>query len=71
MKISIGDMFRDTYYDNHNPKMAKRTIRVIEVTDNGVVAEVVTDVTGEAPARPRKTKLSLKTLRSGYEPANT
>lgn len=73
MKVSVGECFRDTYYDSKSPMLdgidqTKRVIRVVEVLPNGVIAEVVRDITGEVPKKPRRTTLQFKTLRAGYEP---
>ena len=68
MDVKIGEVFRDTY-DLGGGRKNLRTIRVIEVLPNGVRAEVVTDVGGKPPTKPRTTTLMLKTLRAGYEPA--
>ena len=70
----IGLVFRDTYGDNdarvfERCGLNKRTIRVLAVEPDGrYLAEILTDVGGTAPPLPRKTRVSEKTLRSGYVP---
>lgn len=73
--ISVGDVFRDKYYDNKPSRdgldHTKRTIRVVKLLPNGVIADVVTDTLGRAPRKPRQTTVMFKTLRAGYAPAAT
>lgn len=65
-RVCVGQIFRDTYYDKKDDKKAKRTIRIIEVLENNVRAEVLTDIHGQTPKRTRNTKVSFETLRTGY-----
>jgi hypothetical protein len=67
MGVKIGDTFRDTYNDKTPKYGTQRTIRVIEILEDGVRAEVLTGYDGKPPEKPRTSKLMLKTLRAGYE----
>jgi len=60
----IGSIWRDTYDDKR-----ERNLRTIEITAHGVrlEAKVLTATDGSAYDPPRTTRLSMKTLRSGYE----
>lgn len=70
--FSIGEVFRDTYGDTDARTVArcglnKRTIRIIAVEPDGrYLAELLTNSDGTIPERPRNTRVSAKTLRSGY-----
>jgi hypothetical protein len=65
----LGRVYRDTYGDKHRVGGNKRTIKIVEVYPNGVRAEILTDVLGIPPERPRFTRLMMQTLRAGYEVA--
>lgn len=64
--VRVGQVFRDTYYDKKDNTKTMRTIRIIEVLENNVRAEVLTDLDGQTLKKPRSTKVSFKTLRAGY-----
>jgi hypothetical protein len=68
MTVTVGQVYRDTYHDKRAHDMSKshRTIRITEVLEGRVVAEILTHVTGEALTKPRMTRLSFKTLSTGY-----
>jgi len=65
MEVKIGDTFRDIS-GNRDGWTNQRTIRVVNVLPNSVLAEVLTGVDGKLVARLRTTTLMLKTLRAGY-----
>ena len=68
MDVQVGQIFRDTYYDRKQPGLTNRTIKVLEVLPNGVVAQVLTDTSGQPPKhKGRVTTIQFKTLRAGYE----
>ncbi|KRQ11894.1 hypothetical protein AOQ73_05665 [Bradyrhizobium pachyrhizi] len=65
--VTTGQIYRDTYFDGINGgKQEHRTIRVVEIVGDKVHALTITDVLGNVLAKPRKTRVSLKTLASGY-----
>jgi hypothetical protein len=67
MNVQIGQIYRDTYFDGLNGgRQEHRTIRVTKIEGDKVHAETLTDVLGNVLARPRKTRVSLKTLQTGY-----
>lgn len=66
-QIQVGQIYRDTYFDGLNGgRQEHRTIRILEVVGDKVRAETLTDVLGNVLAKPRKTRVSFKTLASGY-----
>lgn len=65
-KVKVGQVYRDTYMERDNPRLAHRKIRILEVLPNGVLAETITDASGRRLAVPRKTRLMFKSLRAGY-----
>ncbi len=67
MVVKVGQIYRDTYFDGLNGgRQEHRTIRVLEIIGDRVSAETLTTVLGDTLIKPRKTRLSLKTLASGY-----
>ncbi|WP_038960149.1 hypothetical protein [Bradyrhizobium japonicum] len=65
--VEVGQIYRDTYFDGlDGGEQELRTIRIIEVTGDKVRVETLTDVLGNALAKPRRTQISLKTLAKGY-----
>lgn len=65
--VAVGQIYRDTYFDGLNDgKQEHRTIRIVEIVGDKAHAETITDVLGNALAKPRKTRVSFKTLASGY-----
>ena len=67
MTVQIGQIYRDTYFDGLNEgKLAHRTIRILAIDGEKATAETVTDIRGTVLDKPRKTRVSFKTLRSGY-----
>lgn len=66
--IEAGQIYRDTYYDDINDgKQSHRTIRLVRIENDKAHAETITDVFGRILEKPRKTRVSFKTLASGYE----
>jgi hypothetical protein len=62
-----GQIYRDTYFDGINGgRQQHRTIRILKIEGDKAHAETLTDVLGNVLAKPRKTRVSLKTLASGY-----
>ena len=72
MKIEPGQIWRDRYNDRDAVARehvgTKRFIRVDQQTDDGRwLCETLTDYSGKLVTRSRRTKISEKTLRAGYE----
>ena len=66
-QIKIGSIYRDTYFDGLNGgRQEHRTIRIIRIDGDKFHAETLTDCLGNILAKPRHTRISAKTLRSGY-----
>ena len=64
-KIEVGQIYRDTYFDGINGgKQEHRTIRVTAIVGRKIHADTLTDCLGNPSSR--KTRLSFKTLASGY-----
>lgn len=64
--MSIGQVYRDTYFDGKSEKQTHRTIRVVGVDGDKFLTETLTDVLGNKLQKPRKGRVSAKTLASGY-----
>ena len=58
---AVNQVYRDKYPGNE-----RRTIRIVEILPNGVLAVVVTDIKGKQPSNVRQTALKFSTLRTGY-----
>lgn len=69
----VGQIYRDKSYDRHpygdGIDRTKRTIRVEAIEVDRVTALTLTTLTGQ-PSPPRRTKVSFKTLATGYEPVS-
>jgi len=63
--VSIGQTYRDTYFDGKRDECTKRTIKITAIDGDKVHAITLTDVRGGKSNR--RTKVSIKTLQSGYE----
>jgi hypothetical protein len=66
-KPEVGQVYRDTYYDGKDSNLTKRMIKIAEILDGAVRAEVLTMPNGSQPKGTRYTALKFKTLRAGYE----
>lgn len=63
-----GDLFRDTYYDKRScGTRPGRIVRVVSVEGLHVSAECIRDSAGNDLVKPRKSRISFRTLASGYE----
>lgn len=66
MAVKVGQIYRDTYFDGKREECTYRTIRIIEIVGTKAKAETLTDVRGNLLEKPRHTRVSFKTLQSGY-----
>jgi hypothetical protein len=65
--VTAGQIYRDTYFDGLNGgRQEHRTIRILTIEGDKARAETLTDVLGNVLPKPRKTRVSLKTLAGGY-----
>lgn len=73
LSVAVGDVLRDRQYDGGTRTgrdMTKRTIRVLEVDDDYVVAKAITGYDGRPMLRAPRRRISRKTLSVAYEPAS-
>ncbi|NUU41396.1 hypothetical protein [Tardiphaga robiniae] len=69
-EYQVGDLLRDTYYDNADGSRSERsgrTIRIMKVGEARATAKTIIDGLGRE-VDGRTTTISFKTLRTGYEP---
>lgn len=65
--IKLGQIYRDTYFDGLNGgRQEHRTIRIVGINGEKFLTETLTDVLGNKLEKPRKGRVSAKTLASGY-----
>lgn len=72
MRYEVGEILRDCQYDRGSRTgldLTKRTVRVLQVDEQGVLAVTVTDHQGRPAARPVRRRISRDTLIAQYEHA--